>query len=186
MFLTLLQEFDHKVSSADLGLGDDDDKDGNVTDDVADPDFDDPLKEKRTKIRGSEFTLKFVNGTWLEDVMPMFDRYGIDNGAVTHILAHILNVGGVDPSKVIFSESTIWRTRSQEWSQNLIRLNLKDSDPHVTIGMDGKKVQMGHNQGGESVEHLVVNAQGVSGPRSLGIHQVADSKGKLVIIQSYA
>ena len=127
--------------------------------------------------------MEFVNGSWLEDVLPVFDRFGIENGAVTHILGHILNVGGVDPTKVIFSESTIWRTRSQEWSQNLIRLNLEDSDPHVTIGMDGKKVQMGFNQGGEAVEHLVVNAQGVSGPRSLGIYQVEDSKGKLMTLK---
>ena len=94
------------------------------------------MKEKRAKIRGSSF----FNGSWLEDVLLMF-----------------------------------------EWLQNLCRLALEDFDAHVTVGMDGKKVQMGFNQGGEAVEHLVVNAQGVSGLRSLGIYQEADLKGKLTL-----
>ena len=63
-----------------------------------DPDFENPSK---SKLRGETFTCEFVNGTWLEDVLPAFDRFGIASGAAAYILGHILAVGKVDPSKVI-------------------------------------------------------------------------------------
>ena len=96
-------------------------------------------------------------------------------------MQYIQSLGSDTYAKVFISESTVSRTRNQMWEQNLLRMALAENDPHLTIGMDGKKVKMGFNQGGEVVEHLVVNAQGVSGPRSLGVFQVADSKGKLEI-----
>ena len=106
----------------------DEDDDDNDDDDVmaaepddkdADPDFEDPSKEK---LRGESFCAEFVNGTWLEDIMPAFDRFNIDDRATTFILGHILRVGKIDLSKVHFIYSfvqysktsllQIWRDQS--------------------------------------------------------------------------
>ena len=144
----------------------------------ADPDFE--LSAGRTTLRGSKLYLEFTNGSWIEDVVPMFDRFEVSDGATTHILAHIMRVGKIVPSEVIFSESTVDRTRDQEWCQNLLRLALAEHDTHVALGFDTKKVKLGVNQGDVEKEHVVITVQGVSGPKLLGIYQAEDGKGKCV------
>ena len=91
--------FDRKVSSETITMDGDDIDVTAENVDKADPDFKNP---SRPKLRGESFFCEFVNGTWLEDVLPAFDRFGIDDGATAFILGQILKVGKIDPSKVSF------------------------------------------------------------------------------------
>ena len=61
---------------------------------------------------------------------------------------------------------------------------LGEFDSFLTLGIDTKRVALGPNQGGAVKEHLVMNVQGVSGPKLLGIVTIEDGKGEKEELQS--
>ena len=154
-----------------------DDDDGEIDyDDPDDLDFvDHSMAERMCDV---EFSAKFVNGTWLEDVLPGFDRFGVKDPGVTYILGLILKVGRVDTSRCVFSKMTVTRRRQEMQTNRCLDLALYEFDRFLTVGFDTKRVKLGYFQGNQVKEQIVINVHGVSGPRYLGIVQADNGKGK--------
>ena len=139
--------------------------------------FQDPSAKKKKK-HGETFTLTFTNGTWIEDLVDVFDCYQVSDIAFTQILGAIIRVGAGDPKEIVLSESTVKRVRAETRKNRNLDLVFSDFDEKLTVGFDTKKVKMGEHQGGETKEHVVVNVQGKSGEKVVGIVQTEDAKGK--------
>ena len=123
-----------------------------------------------------------MNVSWIEDLIDVFDRYQISDIAATQILAAFIRVGGGDEDKIVLSETTVKRIRAMTRKNRTLDLAFGDFDEELTVGFDTKKVKMGLHQGGDVKEHVVVNVQGISGPKSLGVALTENAKGFFLFV----
>ena len=159
-------------------MGDDDDDDDEEENDDEDDDETFVGPSTRIKKTPETFTLTFTNLTWIEEMVDPFERYGVSNEGFAHILGQFLKVGKAEMKNVIFSSTTARKIRKKKRNRKNLDRASSDFDDKLAVGFDTKKVKMGSQQGGKLKEHVVVNVQGVSGPRSLGISIAPDGKGK--------
>jgi hypothetical protein len=144
-------------------------------DDSDNPDFPGAPPPKKTK--SETFTLTFDDKEWIRKFCNWADRHRISDVAFLELLQELVVVGGGKIEDITLSLSTIYRIRDDERRHVALSIGLADYDDHVTVHFDGKRVKMGHLQGGETVEHLPVIVSGISGERQLGIEIAENSTG---------